>query len=85
MNWKTHVERISARNFVLPPGWDSREKVANDIECSPERVRINLAPAVKSGEVEVGVFPVWDSVTKRVVRTTAYRLKPVKSVKAGAK
>lgn len=81
MNWKTHVEKISARNYVLPPGWDSREKVADQLECSPDRVRITLAPAVKAGEIEVGVFPVWDPVTKRVVRTTAYRLKPAKAAK----
>lgn len=78
MNWKIHVERMSARNFVLPEGWDSREKIAEQLECSPESVRRVLAPAIKSGEVEQAVFPVWDAMVKRVVRTTAYRVKPAK-------
>lgn len=81
MNWKNHVEKISARNFVLPAGWDSREKVADQLECSPERVRVVLAPAIKAGEIEQAVFPVWDPIVKRVVRTTAYRLKPAKPVR----
>ena len=72
-NWKTLVETQNAKSYVLPDGWDSRETVAEMLECSEDRVRIWLAPALKNGTVETAVFPVWDDVTKRVVRVTAYR------------
>jgi hypothetical protein len=82
MNWKNHVHKQSAKNFVLPAGWDSKEKIAEQLECSPDRVRILLAPGVKSGEIETAVFPVWDNVTKRVNRVTAFRTKPAGAAKA---
>jgi hypothetical protein len=73
MNWKNYVEKTQAKTYVLPPGWDSRAKVASDLDCSEENVRRMLAPAMKAGEVEMASFPVWDEMTKRIVRTTAYR------------
>lgn len=72
-NWKQLVATNNAKTFVLPEGWDSRETVATQLECSAERVRILLAPAIKAGEVEVKMFPVWDKNLRRVVQTTAYR------------
>ena len=85
MNWKTHVETQSAKLYVLPPGWDSREKIADQLECSPDRVRVQLAPGLKAGTIEMNVFPVWDKVTKRVIRVTAYREKPEKVAKPAKK
>ncbi len=78
MNWKSLVETQNAKSYVLPEGWDSREKIAEQLECSPDRVRILLAPGLRSGAVETSVFPVWCDVTKRVVRTSAYRKKAIK-------
>jgi hypothetical protein len=82
MNWKTLVEKQNAETYTLPDGWDSRDAIAEQLECSPERVRLELAPAIKAGTVEMNVFPVWDKVTKRVQRVTAYRTKPPKAVRA---
>ena len=79
MNWKTHVEQQSAKTFVLPAGWDSREKIAEQLECSPDRVRLLLAHGIKNGEIETNVFPVWDKITKRVNRVTAFRSNPKKA------
>lgn len=73
MNWKSLVESSLAAANVLPEGWDSRETVATQLQCSEDRVREYLAPALKSRQVEMKVFPVWDKLTKRVVRVTAYR------------
>ncbi len=73
MNWKSYVEKTQAKTYVLPDGWDSRAKVAEDLDCSEDNVRRLLAPAIKSGEVEMQIFPVWDEITKRIMRTTAYR------------
>jgi predicted ArsR family transcriptional regulator len=73
MNFKRIVESSNAKTYVLPEGWTPREKVAEQLECSPDRVGQHLAPAIKEGTVEVKIFPVWDKITKKVVRVTAYR------------
>jgi len=77
MNWKNLVETQNAKSYVLPPGWDSRDTIAEQLECSSDRVRVLLAPGLKSGEIETSIFPIWDAVTKRVIRVTAYRRVPV--------
>jgi hypothetical protein len=73
MNWRNFVEESHAKAFKLPPGWDSKEKIADDLECAPDSVRRLLAPAIKAGSIDSNVFPVWCHVTKKIVRVTAYR------------
>jgi predicted ArsR family transcriptional regulator len=73
MNWKSFVEADNARTYVLPAGWDSAEEVAEQLGCSNDSVRRCLAPAIKAGVIESQVFPVWDAITKKIVRLTAYR------------
>lgn len=73
MNWKTYVEKKNATTFVLPVGWDSRDDIAEQLECSPDKVDDHLRPSLKSGDVEKSIFPVWDRVLKRLVRVVAYR------------
>jgi hypothetical protein len=82
MNWKQLVEAQNRRTYVLPPGWDSRDKIAEQLECSVDNVRVLLGPAIRAKAVEVSVFPVWDEVTKKVVRVTAYRRRAGEGVKA---
>ena len=82
MNWKQLVEAQNRRTYVLPPGWDSRDKIAEQLECSVDNVRVLLGPAIRAKSVEVSVFPVWDEVTKKVVRVTAYRRRGNEGVKA---
>lgn len=72
MNWKSFVEKKNAETFVLPEGWDSREVVADQLECSPEKVDDNLRPALKSGEVIKQQFKVWNADLKRLVFVVAY-------------
>ena len=72
-NWKSIVSTNNAKTYVLPEDWDSRERVAEQLDCSVDRVRVLMAPAIKSGTVETKVFPVWDKITGRVMRVTAYR------------
>lgn len=81
MNWKAIVEKKNAETYRLPAGWDAREAVAEDLECAPERVAEILRPALKSGDVEQKVFPVWDKLNKRIVRVTAYRQMPKPAAK----
>lgn len=73
MNWKSYVEKKNAKTFVLPIGWDARDAIAEQLECSPDKVDDHLRPSLKSGDVEKAIFPVWDSVLKRMVRVVAYR------------
>jgi hypothetical protein len=73
MNFKRIVENSNAKTYVLPEGWTPRDKVAEQLECSPDRVAQHLAPAIKEGTIETKAFPVWDKITKKVVRVTAYR------------
>lgn len=73
MNWKQLVEAQNRKTYVLPPGWDSRDKVAEQLECSVDNVRVLLGPAIRNKTVEVQQFPIWDDITKKVVRITAYR------------
>lgn len=73
MNWKSFVETAHAKEYVLPPGWDSKDAIAEQLNCASDSVRRLLAPALKAGTVETGCFPVWDDVTKKIVRVTAYR------------
>lgn len=76
--WKTVVEKKNAEIYKLPAGWDTRDEVAAELGCSPERVVENLRPAMKAGEVEQKIFPVWCKDTKRILRVTAYRQVEVK-------
>ena len=72
MNWKAYVEKQNERAYVLPPGWDSRDTVAAQLECSTERVDEHLRPGLKSGEIQKQQFRVWDKNLKRVVVVIAY-------------
>jgi DNA-binding transcriptional regulator LsrR (DeoR family) len=72
-NWKLLVEKSQAKNYTLPAGWDTKEKVAEKLECSEGNVNKLLASAIKSKAVEVKAFPVFDKITKKVLRLTAYR------------
>lgn len=73
MNWKNFVEESHAKAYKLPQGWDSRDTIAEQLDCSVDNVRRLLAPALKAGTIETAVFPVWDDVTKKIIRVTAYR------------
>lgn len=73
MNWKTYVEKKNAKTYVLPQGWDSRETIAEQLDCTPDKVDDHLRPALKSGEVIKQSFKVWDANQKRLVFVIAYQ------------
>lgn len=73
MNWKTYVAAQNAKAFVLPPGWDSREDIAEQLGCAPDRVREQLQPGIAAREIESRQFPVWDAELGRKIAVTAYR------------
>lgn len=71
MNWKNEVNRINKAAYCWPKGWSTREEIAEQLECSPDRVREVLAPGIKSGDIEVKDFQVWEDGRK--IRKTGYR------------
>lgn len=79
MKWKKLVHKANARHYAWPAGWDPAEVIAEQLECSPERVREHLAPSIRAGEVEVKQFTIWDSETERKVVKTGYRIAGAKS------
>jgi hypothetical protein len=74
MNWKKHLHKQNAKAFSWPAGWDTAEIIAEQLECSPERVREHLAPSIRNGEVEVKTFTIWDNDTERKISKTGFRM-----------
>lgn len=74
MKWKTLIHRQNAKHFAWPPGWDTAETIAEQLECAPERVREHLAPSIRAGEVEVKSFTVWEPETGRKILRTGFRI-----------
>lgn len=72
-NWKAILEKQNAAAYAWPKGWTSRDDVAEQLECSPERVAGLLAPGVRAGTIERQDFTVWDAKLKRLARITGYR------------
>lgn len=73
MNWKSYTEKLNAQTFILPSGWDSKDKVAEQLDCSVEKVDDHLRPAIKSGAVIKQQFKVWDDILKRNTMVWAYQ------------
>jgi hypothetical protein len=85
MKWKKLLHKQNARHYAWPPGWDTAESIAEQLECAPERVREHLAPSIRAGEVEVKQFTIWDGETGRKVTKTGFRIGGLKSQADGAK
>jgi len=83
-DWKAVMARQNKKAFRWPDGWDTREEVAEQLECSTDRVSQHLAPCIRAGEIEVQSFPVWDDMLKKVVRITGYRKRPSKEDRPSA-
>jgi len=71
-NWTLLAEKENAKAYVLPSGWDSRDTVAVQLDCTPEKVDDVLRPALKSGKVVKQQHRIWDKQLKRVVLVIAY-------------
>ena len=73
-NWTKTVATINREKYTIPDGWDTREKVAADLQCAPDRVADLLKPGLQSGQIERQDFPVWDDARRLTVRVTCYRV-----------
>ena len=74
MDWKTLVSKQNAKTYVLPPGWQKRDDVAEELGCAPERVNENLRLCIANRTAEKKDFIVWDAQLGQKVRVTAYRM-----------
>jgi len=75
VDWKKLVDQQNAKTYSFPSkdGWETREAIAEELGCSPEKVHATLRPALSEGVVEKQEFPVWDPKLKRLIRVTGYR------------
>ena len=74
MKWKKLLHKQNAKHFSWPAGWDTAEEIAEQLECSPDRVREHLGPSIRCGEVECKNFTVWDTETGRKITKTGFRI-----------
>lgn len=58
-SYKDIIDQVNKNKYGVPPGWDTAEKVAEEIGCQPHRVRELLADAIKEGLVEAQKVQVW--------------------------
>lgn len=77
-NWLKAVNDINKSRYTIPAGWDTKEQVAEKLQCSPDRVADLLKPGIQSGEFERQEFSVWDETRRLTTRVTCYRVAPEK-------
>ena len=84
-NWNRTVTEINRKRYVIPAGWDTREVVAESLECAPDRVADLLKPGIQSGEIERQEFSVWDDARRMTTRVVCYRVGDEKVAKSATK
>jgi hypothetical protein len=73
-NWNKTVTEINRKRYVIPEGWDTREVVAEQLQCAPDKVADLLKPGLSSGEIERQTFSVWDESRRMAIPTVCYRV-----------
>jgi hypothetical protein len=75
MKWQKAIDKINAEKYCIPHGWDTKEHIAEELQCSPERVHDMLKSGVSAGAFEAQDFPVWDAKRRMTTRVRCYRQK----------
>lgn len=73
-NWKRKVDEINRRRYTVPEGWETRDQVAESLECSPDRVDKLLKPGIDDGTFERKLFSVWDEARRMTIQIPCYRM-----------
>ena len=73
-NWTKTISKINKDRYQIPEGWDTKEQVAENLQCDPARVNDLLKPGIALGEIEKQDFPVWDDNRRMTTRVTCYRV-----------
>jgi len=81
-NWLKTVNEINRKRFTIPEGWETKDQVAENLQCDPDKVGDMLKPGLQSGDIERQEFPLWDEGRRMTVRVVCYRLAGEKSAAA---
>lgn len=73
-NWNKTINEINRKRYTIPDGWETKDEVAESLQCDPDKVADMLKPGIQTGEIERGEFPVWDGKRRLTVRVVCYRL-----------
>lgn len=73
-NWSKTVSKINRERYQIPKGWDTKEQIAVNLKCAPERVPDLLKPGITLGDIERQSFPVWDEARRMAVQVVCYRI-----------
>jgi hypothetical protein len=71
MSIKSVVDKCLKEKYSFPKGWETKEQVAADLECSIDRVNELLKPALECGLIEMKKHRVW--VNGTVTTMCGYR------------
>jgi len=78
-NWIKTVNEINHRRFTIPPGWETRDQVAESLQCAPDKVADILKPGIQAGDIDKQEFSVWDEKRRMAVKVPCYRIADSKS------
>ncbi len=84
-NWLNVTNRINSERFQIPAGWETKEQVAESLQCSPDKVAELLKPGIASGDIERSTFPTWNEKRRLVEQVVCYREKPADAPQAASK
>ena len=73
-NWTKAISKINKARYMIPSGWDTKEQVAESLQCAPTRVAELLKPGLASGDVERQEFLTWDADRNHTARVACYRV-----------
>lgn len=73
-SWTKAVNTINKQRYVIPEGWSTRDQVAEDLQCAPDKVATLLKPGLENGTFDKQDFSVWDDGRRMAVRVTCYRI-----------
>ncbi len=74
-NWLNVTNRINSDRFQIPAGWETKEQVAESLQCDPKRVADLLKPGIETGHIERKQFPMWIEARRLVEQVVCYREK----------
>ena len=72
-NWLKITNRINQDRYKIPDGWETKEQVAESLQCAPDKVPDLLKAGIQAGDIERAQFPIWVESRRMAVPTTCYR------------
>jgi len=73
-NWLKAVNDLNKSKFSIPEGWDTKEQVAEKLQCAPDRVADLLRVGLQTGDFEKHEFNVWDDARRLATKVMCFRI-----------